>query len=227
MCYTTHQLVARFVSCFVLCYLSFCCKLAFLKNSFLAANALSHLKEMVLRALSATARACSIWVAWRWWAMYWSQSRELLGEARSKRSKEAASSGRRWGSISSASRCRRAFSAAFFCCSSSWRDFFWGWQTEMITANVGWLKHAKIIISRCSNTLTTLSLKYVLQAHLTASILFLCVTWVALLHCRGRLQGAQPRVPGETCSYLQPGWTCRAVRHLLRGMKYILQILDS
>lgn len=91
---------------------------------------ISHLKEMVLRALSATARACSIWVACRWWAMYCSQSKELLGEPSSKRSKAAESWGRRLGSISWASRSTRAFSAAFFSCSSSWRVFFWGWQTR-------------------------------------------------------------------------------------------------
>lgn len=85
---------------------------------------------MVLRALSATARACSIWVACRWWAMYCSQSKELLGEPSSKRSKAAESWGRRLGSISWASRSTRAFSAAFFSCSSSWRVFFWGWQTR-------------------------------------------------------------------------------------------------
>ncbi|KAF3843993.1 hypothetical protein F7725_016041 [Dissostichus mawsoni] len=82
---------------------------------------------MVLRALSATARACSICVACRWLAMYCSHSRELSGEASSRRSKAAASSGRRLGFISSVSRCTRAFSAAFFSCSSSWRVFFWVW----------------------------------------------------------------------------------------------------
>lgn len=60
--------------------------------------------------------------------MYWSHSRELLGEARSRRSKAAASLGCRLGSISSASRCSSAFSAAFFSRSSSCRDFFWDWQ---------------------------------------------------------------------------------------------------
>lgn len=97
---------------------------------FCFSHTITHLKEMVLRALSATARACSICVACRWWAMYCSQSRELLGEASSRRSNAAASSGRRLGSISWVSRCTRAFSAAFFSSSSSWRDFFLGWQTR-------------------------------------------------------------------------------------------------
>lgn len=39
--------------------------LVFIISTWLGVSSVSHRKEMVLRALSATARACSIWVAWR------------------------------------------------------------------------------------------------------------------------------------------------------------------
>lgn len=54
------------------------------------------------------------------------------------------------------------------------------------------------------------------SAHLVAPILVLSVARVALLRRRGRLQGAQAHIPGETCCHLQSGRARRAVRHLLR-----------
>ena len=82
------------------------------------------LKEMVLSALSATARAFSISVACRWKAMYCSHRRELLGELSTSRSKSSADSGCRPGSISASSRRDSSFSAFCFSSSLSFLLFF-------------------------------------------------------------------------------------------------------
>lgn len=90
----------------------------------------THRKEMVLRALSATARACSICVACKWKAMYCSQSSELSGEARSRRSNAVEVSGRADGSISSASKEHKLCSASCCSFSISRRDLFTGLGTR-------------------------------------------------------------------------------------------------
>lgn len=69
---------------------------------------------MVLRALSATALAFSISVAWRWKAIYCNQRMELSGFPRTKRSKSSADWGCRVGSIRAASSLESSFSALCF-----------------------------------------------------------------------------------------------------------------
>lgn len=84
-------------------------------------NNKSHLKEIVFSALSATALAFSISVAWRWKAMNCNQRMELSGLLRTKRSKSSAVCGCRLGSIKAASSLESSFSA---CCFSSSCFFF-------------------------------------------------------------------------------------------------------
>lgn len=151
--------------------------------------------------------------------MYWSHSRELLGEARSRRSKAAASSGCRLGSISSASRCSSAFSAAFFSRSSSCRDFFWDWQ--MVAA-----ENVQVTDESDNARIRDDGVCYH-PLHLVAFVLFLFVAGLALLRCSSRLQGAQSHIPGEARSHLQPGRPRRAARHLLRQMNSTFQIQDK
>lgn len=87
-----------------------------------------YLKQIVLSALSATALAFSISVAWRWKAMYCSQRMELLGLLSTRRSKSSADCGCRLGSIRAASNLQSSFS--FFCLSSSFSFFvrFFSWK---------------------------------------------------------------------------------------------------
>lgn len=85
------------------------------------AEAHYYLKLIVLSALSATALAFSISVAWRWKAMYCSQRMELLGLLSTRRSKSSADWGCRLGSIRAASNLHSSFS--FFCFSSSFSFF--------------------------------------------------------------------------------------------------------
>lgn len=82
------------------------------------------LKEMVLRARSATARAFSISVACRWKAMYCSHRMELFGELSTSLSKSSADSGCRLGSISASSMRDSSFSAFCFSNSLSFLLFF-------------------------------------------------------------------------------------------------------
>lgn len=44
--------------------------------------------------------------------------------------------------------------------------------------------------------------------YLAAKILVLSVTGISVLRSQDRFQGAEADVPGETCCYLQPGWSC-------------------
>lgn len=89
-----------------------------------------YLKLIVLSALSATALAFSISVAWRWKAMYCSQRMELLGLPSTRRSKSSADWGCRLGSIRAASTLQSSFS--FFCFSSSFSFFvrFFSWRSK-------------------------------------------------------------------------------------------------
>lgn len=89
-----------------------------------------YLKLIVLSALSATALAFSISVAWRWKAMYCSQRMELLGLPSTRRSKSSADWGCRLGSMRAASTLQSSFS--FFCFSSSFSFFvfFFSWKSK-------------------------------------------------------------------------------------------------
>lgn len=87
---------------------------------------MNYLKEIVLSALSATARALSMSVVWRWKAMYCNHTTELLGDDKTTRSKSSAVSGTRSWSKRDCSVCRNTRRVIWF--TAGWRQKRETWQ---------------------------------------------------------------------------------------------------